>query len=296
MDPLLVLFGLGVGALIGATGVGGGSVMTPLLILAFGTTPTVAVGTDLAYGAVTKTLGGWRHLRMGTVDTRLSLWLAAGSVPGALGGIATLEWLHGAHGDAFDDALLMAIGVAVLVTGIVVLGRTLFMPGARDSERDEADLAGRRGLGAAALGLVIGFVIGATSVGSGALIAVGLILLFRLTPRRVVGTDVFHAAILLWVAALAHLASGNVDLLLGLNILLGSLPGVWLGTHVSARLPEAGLRLALGVVLLGAGIAVFAKAGSQVPVAVLVGAGAALAAGGWAARSHRSRRQVVRAS
>lgn len=296
MDPLLVLFGLGVGALIGATGVGGGSLMTPLLILAFGTSPTVAVGTDLAYGAVTKTLGGWRHLRMGGVDTRLSLWLAAGSVPGALAGIWTLEQLHGAHGDAFDDPLLMAIGVAVFVTGGVVLGRTLFMPGTRASERDDADLTGRRGLGAAALGLVIGFVIGVTSVGSGALIAVGLIVLFRLSPRRVVGTDVFHAAILLWVAALAHLASGNVDLLLGLNILLGSLPGVWLGTHVSARLPEAGLRVALGVVLLGAGVAVFAEAGPGIPLAVLVGVPVIVAAAGWIARSHRGRRQVVRAS
>ena len=296
MDPLLVAFGLGVGVLIGATGVGGGSVMTPLLILAFGVNPTIAVGTDLAYGAVTKTLGGWRHHRVGTVDTRLSLWLAAGSVPGSLGGIWALERLHDAHGDDLDGALLAAIAVAVIVTGLLVLGRTLFVPAAAEGERDRAELSGRRRAAAVAIGLVIGFVIGVTSVGSGALIAICLILLFRLTPRSVVGTDVFHAAILLWVAALAHLLSGNVDLVLGLNILLGSLPGVWMGAHVSVRLPATGLRLALGVVLVAAGLGVLSKADVGVSAAVLVGVPVCLAAAGWGVHLLRARRAAVRSA
>lgn len=293
MDPLLILFGLGVGGLIGATGVGGGSVMTPLLILAFGVNPTVAVGTDLAYGAVTKTLGGWRHLRIGSVDTRLSLWLAAGSVPGSLVGIWALERLHDAHGGDIDGALLAGIAAAVIVTGVVVLWRTLYVPAAADGERDRAELDGRKRGAAVVIGFVIGFVIGVTSVGSGALIAICLILLFRLTPRSVVGTDVFHAAILLWVAALAHLLSGNVDLVLGLNILLGSLPGVWIGAQTSVRLPARGLRLALGVVLLAAGLGVLTKAGADISAVVLVGIPVCVAAAGWTIHVLRARRTAV---
>ena len=102
MDPLIVFFGLGVGILIGLTGIGGGSLMTPLLVLAGGFSPVVAIGTDIAYGAITKTVGGWRHLRAGHVDLRLSWWLAAGSVPGSILGVVAVNGLHGAYGEAFD--------------------------------------------------------------------------------------------------------------------------------------------------------------------------------------------------
>jgi uncharacterized membrane protein YfcA len=120
------------------------------------------------------------------------------------------------------------------------------------------------------LGLSVGFVLGVTSAGSGALIAVGLILLFRLTPQRVVGTDVFHAAILLWAAGLAHVTAGNVDFGLVGTILLGSVPGVWLGSHWSVRVEPAVLRTTLAVVLIGAGLALTIKAGLDIPVAVIV--------------------------
>src|SRR3954466_4724962 len=101
MDPLIVLFGLGVGVLIGMTGIGGGSLMTPLLILVFGTKPLVAIGTDLAYGALTKTLGGWRHFRKGTVDMGVALWLCVGSAPGAIVGVITIEAIQKRYGDEF---------------------------------------------------------------------------------------------------------------------------------------------------------------------------------------------------
>jgi uncharacterized membrane protein YfcA len=130
----------------------------------------------------------------------------------------------------------------------------------------------RHKVAAVILGSTVGFVLGLTSAGSGTLIAIGLILGFRLAPRRVVGTDVFHAAILLWVAAIAHLFSGNVDLLLTATILIGSLPGVWLGTNLATRLPERGLRPALGVVLLSAGLALLNKAGADIPAAAIVAA------------------------
>src|SRR5919198_6567192 len=121
MDPAIILFGLGVGLLVGITGMGGGSLMTPLLILVIGVKPVVAVGTDLAYGAVTKTLGGWRHFHKGTVFPRLAFWLAVGSCPGALLGVWLLDKLRHAIGEDFDPFMLVAIGGALLATGRLVL-------------------------------------------------------------------------------------------------------------------------------------------------------------------------------
>jgi uncharacterized protein len=277
MDPAIVLFGLGVGVLVGTTGMGGGSLMTPLLILVFGVKPVVAVGTDLSYAAVTKTVGGWRHWRSGTVDGRLAFWLAVGSCPAALVGVYVLDVLRHAYGDGFDDFLIVSISGALLLTGALVLLRALVLTGS--GERAELELETRHKVAAVALGATIGFVLGVTSAGSGTLIAIGLILGFRLTPRRVVGTDVAHAAVLLWVAAVAHLASGNVDLGLAATILVGSIPGVWLGSSLAVRLPERGLRPALGVVLLTSGLALLTKAGVEIPAAVLVGVPLLLAVG-----------------
>jgi len=286
MDPLVVVFGLGVGILVGLTGIGGGSLMTPLLILG-GTSPVVAIGTDLAYGAVTKTVGGWRCLRNGTVDLRLSSWLAVGSMPGSLLGVWTVERLHAAHCDAFEPWLLGALAVALLLVAAAILFRSLFMPHLGEQERETAELDARRKALTVAIGVVLGFILGLTSVGSGALIGLALILVFKLTPHRVVGTDVFHAAVLLWTAGLAHLVGGNVDLLLMANILLGSLPGVWIGTGLLARVPVDGLRPALGVVLLGAALGVLSEAGVDVPVAALVGVPLLVGAAAYALRPSR---------
>ncbi len=278
MDPLVVLFGLGVGVLVGLTGVGGGSLMTPLLLIAGGYSPVVAIGTDLAYGAVTKTVGGWRHLRAGHVDLRLSWWLAAGSIPGSLLGVVALNRLHDAYGDGFEPYLLAAVAVALVFAAAATLFRALFRPGLVARERDSALLQRHvTKAGTVAIGLVLGFILGMTSVGSGALIGLTLILLYKLAPRRVVGTDVFHAAVLLWTAGLAHFASGNVDLALMATILVGSLPGVWIGTALVPHVPVGGLRHGLGVVLAAAALGVLSKAGVGVPAAAIVGVPAALA-------------------
>jgi uncharacterized membrane protein YfcA len=266
--PLVILFGFFVGVLVGMTGIGGGSLMTPLLILVLGTAPVTAIGTDLAYAAVTKTVGGWRHWRRGSVDMGIALWLAVGSIPGALGGVQALNMLEKAlGGESFDTFLLVIVGAALLITGIAVLARALFLN--VDSERHTLQLDRRHKIAAVLIGISVGFVLGLTSAGSGALIAVGLILVFRLTPLRVVGTDVFHAALLLWVAAFAHVVSGNVDFGLAGNILIGSLPGVWIGSNLAFRLPENALRPTLAIVLLAAGLALLRKAGAEFPVSVI---------------------------
>jgi uncharacterized membrane protein YfcA len=269
VDFALIAFGLGVGILVGMTGIGGGSLMTPMLILVFGVTPITAIGTDLAYAAVTKTVGGYKHWTQKTVDLRLSTWMALGSVPAAVGGVYVLDLLEEAAGQDFDDLLLTLLAVALLLTGAATLVRA-FLKSMHARERDEIELETRHKVAAVVLGVCVGFVLGITSAGSGALIAVGLILLFRLTPTRVVGTDVFHAAILLWAAGLAHIIAGNVDFGLAGNILIGSVPGVWLGSHWSVRVEPAVLRTTLAVVLIGAGIALLIKAGLGIPTWVLI--------------------------
>ena len=268
MDPAIVAFGLGVGVLVGMTGIGGGSLMTPLLILVFGIKPITAVGTDLAYGAVTKTVGGYKHWRQRTVDLRLSSWMAIGSVPAAIGGVYVLTLLEDWLGRDFEGAVIAILAGALLLTGAATLIRA-FLKRMHERERDTIEMERRHKVTAVVLGVCVGFVLGVTSAGSGALIAVGLILLFRLTPRRVVGTDVFHAAILLWAAGLAHVIAGNVDFGLAGTILIGSVPGVWLGSHWSVRVEPAVLRTTLAVVLIGAGLALLIKAGLDIPVIVL---------------------------
>jgi uncharacterized membrane protein YfcA len=269
MDPYIILFGLGVGCLVGLTGMGGGSLMTPLLIVVFGIKPITAVGTDLAYGAVTKTVGGWRFLRHGTVDMGLSTWMAFGSVPAAVGGVYVLEAIKRAYGSQFDDVMLTAVASALLFTGLAVMARSMFLPALIDKEKDRVVMTTRNKALAVLLGVVVGFILGVTSAGSGSLIAVGLILLFRLAPKEVVATDVFHAAILLWAAALAHIVAGNVDWVLMVNILLGSLPGVWLGAHLVTKIDVRTLRTALAIVLLGGGLGLLSKAGAGIPPAVI---------------------------
>ena len=286
-DPLIILFGLGVGLLVGTTGMGGGSLMTPILILVFGFKPIVAIGTDLAYGAVTKTVGGWRHFRQQTVDHSLSLWMAIGSVPSAIGGVWVLEWVHARWGEEFDSALLIAVAAALFLTGFLVLGRVLFA--SRSGERHSSPLDTRHKVAAIGLGAGVGFVLGVTSAGSGTLIAVGLILLFRLAPQRVVGTDVFHAAILLWAAAIAHVVAGNVDFALAGTILLGSVPGVWIGSGLTVRLPVGVMRATLAIVLIAAGLGLLSKAGVDVPPTAVVGTPFALALLTWFVHTLRTK-------
>jgi uncharacterized protein len=199
----------------------------------------------------------------------MSGWMAIGSVPSAVGGVYVLEAIKRAYGDVFDNFMLTAVAIALLFTGVAVLARALFLPALIDRERDRVEMTTRNKVAAVLLGVFVGFVLGVTSAGSGSLIAVGLILLFRLAPKEVVATDVFHAAILLWAAALAHVVAGNVDWGLMVNILLGSLPGVWIGSHLVTRIDASTLRTALAIVLVGSGLGLLSKAGASIPGGVI---------------------------
>jgi uncharacterized membrane protein YfcA len=160
---------------------------------------------------------------------------------------------------------------ALTVVAFVTLGRALFMPRVGERERESVPLTRGAKAAAVGLGVVLGFILGVTSVGSGALIGLALILVFRLTPHRVVGTDVFHAAVLLWAAGLAHVVAGNVDYGLMGNILIGSVPGVIAGERLARSVPAGGLRPALGCAMLASALGVASKAGLDLPAAAIIG-------------------------
>jgi uncharacterized membrane protein YfcA len=262
MDPAIVFFGFGVGFLVGLTGMGGGSLMTPLLILVFGIKPTTAIGTDIFYAAITKTAGGWRHLRLKTVNMPLVYWMALGSVPSAIAGVWFLDFLERRLGDDLDGTVFAILAGCLLVVGAITLLRSLFLAD-KLQERESFELHTRHKVAAVGIGATTGFVIGLSSAGSGTVIAIMLIAVFRLTPQRVVGTDVFHAAVLLWAAGIAHWVGGNVDFGLAANILVGSVPGVILGSNMSVKWPQGVLRTALGLVLIAAGLAILNKANTD---------------------------------
>jgi uncharacterized membrane protein YfcA len=295
MDPAIVLFGLGIGVLVGMTGMGGGSLMTPLLILIFGIQPTTAIGTDIFYSAVTKTVGGWRHLKMKTVNMELVKWLALGSVPAAVSGVVLVSLLQDRIGEYRLDSLVYAVlGGTLLMVGIITLARALILRTLID-ERDRFDVERRHKVAAIVIGATTGFVIGITSAGSGTVIAILLIAVYRLAPKRVVGTDVFHAAILLWAAGIAHWVGGNVDFVLAANILIGSVPGVVIGAALSDRAPQGFIRTALGVVLIGSGVVTIQKGDPLVwPIAAgvaAIGLGLVLYAPHWLNKRRERQRE-----
>lgn len=295
MDPAIVIFGLGIGVLVGMTGMGGGSLMTPLLILIFGIQPTTAIGTDIFYSAVTKTVGGWRHFRMKTVNMELVRYLAMGSVPAAVLGVAVVSLLKDRIGaDRLDSLVYAVLGGTLLMVGVITLTRALILRNLVE-ERDRFAVERRHKIAAVAIGATTGFVIGITSAGSGTVIAILLIAVYRLSPKKVVGTDVFHAAVLLWAAGIAHWVGGNVDFALAGNILLGSVPGVIIGAALSDKAPQGLIRIALGIVLVGSGVVTIQKADPTVwPIAAAVaalGLGLILAAPRWL---HQRRQREAR--
>jgi uncharacterized membrane protein YfcA len=252
VQPGIVVAGLGIGILIGLTGMGGGSLTTPFLILFAGVRPVLAVGTDLVYSAATKWLGAAIHLRQGTVDLRVAALLTAGSVPASLLGVKVVHGL----GSSADEAVAKGLGAALILVAAVLLLRRRMKPmqegtGATQTTA-KADL---RPLAAVGLGAAVGFLVGFTSVGSGTLIVAGLLFLYPSSPlARIVGTDVMQAALLTSASGIAYLGLGQVDLELAGALLAGSLPGVVIGSRLSAKAPEHILRPLLAGVLTLAGV------------------------------------------
>lgn len=237
----------GVGMLIGLTSMGGAALMAPFLILIVGVPPVTAVGTDLAYGAVTKIVGAAVHLRQGTVDLTVVKRLASGSIPGGLAGALVVVLLPRITRDA-ERYVQRAIGVLLVLVAVILLARMIALfPKMAPSPKQLQFLHNR---GTVIWGAVVGFCVGATSVGSGSLLAPFLLLLFPYATAKVVGTDVCHAAVLVSVTGLAHAVSGGVQWNLVPVLLLGSIPGVLLGSRLATRIPARPLRTGLAALLL----------------------------------------------
>jgi uncharacterized membrane protein YfcA len=244
--------GFVVGAIVGLTGVGGGSLMTPLLVLGFGVPPVAAVGTDLLYAGFTKIGGSVSHGLKGHVDWRITGLLAAGSVPATALAIAALSVLPAA-GPAQRLVVSTALGIMLLLTAIALVFRGRMLAWARKRESG-GWISRHRTAATIATGAFIGFAVTFSSVGAGAVGVTALILLFPLLATvRVVGTDIAHAVPITLLAGFGHAFLGNVNWWLLASLLVGSLPGILVGSHLAPRIPERALRHSLAAVLLLAG-------------------------------------------
>jgi uncharacterized membrane protein YfcA len=253
MDWIAIASGFGVGAIIGLTGVGGGSLMTPLLIGAFKLDPAAAIGTDLWFAAITKSGGAWAHLRHGHVDHRITLLLLAGSVPAS---VAATAWMHGAgvtHSGA--ATLTWSLGIALVLTAMTVAYRKAWHAVGLKLERWLPPH--RKRVATVISGAALGVLVSLSSIGAGAIGATLILLLYpRLPAQRLVGTDIAHAVPLTLVAGIGHASLGHVDWALLLSLLIGSLPGIWVGAQLTKAFSERMMRTLLCVSLVTAGLKV----------------------------------------
>jgi uncharacterized protein len=280
------LSGLLIGLLVGMTGMGGGSLLTPILVIFFGFKPTLAVGTDVLHGAVFKSFGAIRHRRLGTVHARLTFWMFLGSGPMSLLGVVVATWLSH-HSSGAEDIEAYAIGAALVVGGMGLVAKTFIQRGVQPDDAPFL-LTRRDRIIAFTIGAVCGFVVGLTSVGSGTFFGLIMVLVFPLTLPKIVGTDIFHAAALLWVAGFGHLAAGNVDLRTMGWLLTGSIPGVLISSQFTLRVPDRALRLGLASVLMLSGVKLIDFAGADYVIASgAIIAGLAFCAWGLIARAGR---------
>jgi hypothetical protein len=253
MDLLAIASGFAVGTIVGMTGVGGGSLMTPLLMGVFKLHPALAIGTDLWFAALTKSGGSWAHWRLGHVDTRITGLLLAGSVPATLAMLGLMHMTGITRGWA--QALTVTLGVALLFTALAVAYRRAWQALGLRLERSLPPR--RRDALTVTAGALLGVMVSLSSIGAGAIGASLLLLLYpRLPAHRVVGTDIAHAVPLTLIAGIGYASMGLVDWALLAALLIGSLPGIWLGARLTRAMPERLVRGVLCISLFGAGLKV----------------------------------------
>jgi hypothetical protein len=245
---LKVVIGFAVGALIGMTGLGGGVLLLPILIFGLRVPAILAVGSDALFNFVTKIGSSWVHLSKGTVRRKVVLALAAGSAPGSILGVSFLTYLRNLYGAGVNDFIKSAIGLLLIIIP------TLLLLQRRIEERvANRPPTAKSFVGMTIIGLGAGFLVGMTSVGSGSIVMMLLLLFYSYPPRVMVGTDIVHAVVLTGVTSLLHFRLGNVDPSLVGYLLIGSIPGGLLGSHLSTRVPVPWLRRILCAVLLATG-------------------------------------------
>ncbi|PYX39186.1 MAG: hypothetical protein DMG73_13945 [Acidobacteria bacterium] len=245
---LKILIGFLVGTLIGLTGLGGGVLLLPLLIFVLKVPAIMAVGSDALFNFVTKIGAGWLHLSKGTVRRKVVLALAVGSIPGSIAGVGFLTHLRTIYGTGVNDFIKSAVGLLLVCIPTLLL----FQQRIEDRVTNRPPTM-KSFLGMAIIGLLAGFLVGMTSVGSGSIIMMLLLLFYSFPPKVMVGTDIVHAIILTGVTSFLHFRLGNVDPKLVGALLIGSIPGGLLGSHLSTRVPVLWLRRILCTVLLATG-------------------------------------------
>lgn len=259
IEPGLALFGLLVGFLVGLTGVGGGSLMTPFLIGVVGVPAPTAIGTDMVYATATKMAGSVQHYRQRSVNLEIAIFLGIGSIPASLLGVQTLEWIKGNYdGDSVKSIMITIIAATLILVGASLIFKS-FLPERWVKSRKivwdgETSMSLKRRAFTILFGAAGGYLVGLTSIGSGSVMAVILLLLYPLAPAVVVGTDIAHATVLSLVTGIAHLWHGNVDLGLAGTLLLGSIPGVLIGSWMAPWLPARPLTIVLAVMLVLVGL------------------------------------------
>lgn len=268
MDPRITLAGALVGFVVGLTGMGGGALLTPILVLFLGIDPLTAVSSDLVAAMVMKPVGGAVHMRRGTVNYRLVAWLMLGSIPAAFAAVMVLTRV--ADPASTSTIIKTAIGIALLLASGALLAKSVL--GARRPATSQPLAASEvKPLATLAIGIFGGTVVGLTSVGSGSLMIVLLMLVYpRLSGKQLVGTDLVQAVPLVGSAAIAHLLFGDVQLGLTGSLLIGSLPAVYLGAKISSRAPDNLIRPVLAVVLVASGLKLLKVPNQAVAIALLV--------------------------
>ena len=250
----LVLVGFGVGVLVGLTGVGGGALMTPILIVVFRLPPSLAIGTDLVNAALMKIAGAFQHWRQGTVKSQIVKALATGSLPAAILGVGLVKVLKDVMGTAGENVLTLILAWTLIAVASLMIVR-VWLSRRKPSAASQTRTPPRyRGPVTVLLGVVAGILVSLTSVGAGSIVMVVLVTLYSASAKRLVGTDIVHAALLASVAAVGHMWAGNVDFGIAGALLVGSVPGVLLGSRLSMRMPDAVLRVVLALTLIFSGM------------------------------------------
>ncbi|PMB54176.1 hypothetical protein CEN39_00480 [Fischerella thermalis CCMEE 5201] len=251
---LLPFFSFLVGIVVGLTGIGGASLITPMLIFVFQVPPAVAVSSDVVAATLMKVVGSIKHWQQQTLDVEVVKWLALGSIPGSLCGVGILHLIRKAGEHNLNNIMLHLLGVAILLVTVLALIQMLlltFFPKLQLPELPKFDLKTKLGrLQTISIGAFLGCIVGLTSVASGSMFALVLIAFFRLDARKLVGTDISQAAILLLFTALGHFTLGTVDWSLVLPIWLGSVPGVLLGAKICQIAPQKPLRFIIYSILM----------------------------------------------
>jgi uncharacterized membrane protein YfcA len=274
IDPKVALAGLFVGFVVGLTGMGGGALMTPILVLLFKVQPLAAVSSDIVASMIMKPVGGGVHWRRGTVNTELVRWLVLGSVPSAFLGVLLLK--STGQGEALQHHVKVALGVALLVVALGLIIRPLLSRGRRAGD-SIAPLVVKK-WPTVLIGIAGGLVVGLTSVGSGSLMIILLLMLYpKLRLSELVGTDLVQAIPLVASAALGHALFGDFQLALTASILVGSVPGVFIGAQLSSRARDAVIRPALILVLLGSSMKLLGSGNGLLALVIAVFAAAYLA-------------------